>query len=149
MSLMLGWSRWTSLSEWICSRTKCWDAAKPVGRPWDSTRRPRATNALMARRSLVLFRASYLTLRLRLLKAAIQGISAEMGHEHFFERTAVRYPIWAVQVGLLIPLTFTRHRLSPLAAFTSGAYFPQDGRRWQWICEIYTASFKGIFEGPK
>ena len=30
---------------------------------------------------------------------------------------------WAIQVGLLTPLTFARHRLSPLAAFTSGAYF--------------------------
>ena len=30
---------------------------------------------------------------------------------------------WAIQAGLLTPLTFARHRLSPLAAFTSGAYF--------------------------
>ena len=30
---------------------------------------------------------------------------------------------WAVQAGLLTPLTFAWHRLSPLAAFTSGAYF--------------------------
>ena len=29
---------------------------------------------------------------------------------------------WAIQAGLLTPLTFVRHRLSPLAAFTSGAY---------------------------
>ena len=29
---------------------------------------------------------------------------------------------WAVQ-RFLTPLTFTRHRLSPLAAFTSGAHF--------------------------
>ena len=28
---------------------------------------------------------------------------------------------WAIQAGLLTPLTFARHRLSPLAAFTSGA----------------------------
>ena len=47
---------------------------------------------------------------------------------------------WVVQVGLLTPLTFVQHRL---AAFTSGAY----GRRWQWICEFYTANFKGIFGG--
>ena len=26
------------------------------------------------------------------------------------------FPYWAVQAGLLTPLTFTRHRLSPLAA---------------------------------
>ena len=36
---------------------------------------------------------------------------------------------WAVQAGLLTPLTFARHRLSPLAAFTSGAYFLHSGRR--------------------
>ena len=28
-----------------------------------------------------------------------------------------------IQAVLLTPLTFARHRLSPLAAFTSGAYF--------------------------
>ena len=55
---------------------------------------------------------------------------------------------WAVQAGLLTPLTFARHRLSPLAAFTSGAYFLYNGRQWQWICEFYTANFKGIFGGP-
>ena len=32
---------------------------------------------------------------------------------------------WAVQARLLTPLTFARHRLSPLAAFTSDAYFFQ------------------------
>ena len=36
---------------------------------------------------------------------------------------------WAVQAGLLTPLTFVRHRLSPLAAFTSGAYFLHNGKR--------------------
>ena len=30
---------------------------------------------------------------------------------------------WAIQAGLLTPLTFARHCLSPLAAFTSGGYF--------------------------
>ena len=29
--------------------------------------------------------------------------------------------------GLLTPLTFARHRLSPLDAFTSGAYFTMEG----------------------
>ena len=48
---------------------------------------------------------------------------------------------WAIQAGLLTPLTFGPHRLSPLAAFTSGAYFLH-------ICEFYTANFKGIFGGP-
>ena len=54
---------------------------------------------------------------------------------------------WAIQAGLLTPLTFARHRLSPLAAFTSGAYFLHNGRRWQRICEFYTANVKGIFWG--
>ena len=35
---------------------------------------------------------------------------------------------WAGLAGLLTPLTFTRHRLSPLAAYTSGAYFLRNGR---------------------
>ena len=56
-------------------------------------------------------------------------------------------PYWAIQAGLLTPLTFAQHRLSPLAAFTSGAYFLHSGRRWQWICEFYTANVKGIFWG--
>ena len=32
-----------------------------------------------------------------------------------------------VYAELLTPLTFTRHRLSPLAAFTSGAFFTMEG----------------------
>ena len=36
---------------------------------------------------------------------------------------------WAIQAGLLTPFTFALHRLSPLAAFTSGAYFLHNGRR--------------------
>ena len=55
-------------------------------------------------------------------------------------------PNWAIQVGLT-PLTFVWHRLSPLAAFTSGAYFLHNGRQWQWICKFYTANVKGIFWG--
>ena len=35
---------------------------------------------------------------------------------------------WAIQVGLLTPLTFAWHRISPLAAFTSSAYFLHNGR---------------------
>jgi len=38
-------------------------------------------------------------------------------------RKPVSPPYWAIQAGLLTPLTFARHRLSPLAVFTSGAYF--------------------------
>ena len=41
----------------------------------------------------------------------------------------VIFRYWAIQAGLLTPLTFARHRLSPLAAFTSGAYFLHNGRR--------------------
>jgi len=55
---------------------------------------------------------------------------------------------WAVQAGLLTSLIFARHRLSPLADFTSGAYFLHNGRRWQWICEFYIANFKDILGGP-
>ena len=40
---------------------------------------------------------------------------------------------WAIQAGLLTPLIFARHRLSSLAAFTSGAYFLHSGRRLQWL----------------
>ena len=36
---------------------------------------------------------------------------------------------WAIQAGLLTPLTFARHRLSPLVAFISGVYFLHNGRR--------------------
>ena len=39
------------------------------------------------------------------------------------------FAYWAIQAGLLTPLSFARHRLSPLAAFTSGAYFLHNGRR--------------------
>ena len=38
------------------------------------------------------------------------------------------YTYWAIQAGLLTPLTFAQHCLSPLAAFTSGTYFLQNGR---------------------
>ena len=60
--------------------------------------------------------------------------------------TCIQY--WAIQAVLLTPLTFALHHLSPLAAFTSGAYFLHNGRRWhwQWIWEFYTANFKGILE---
>ena len=35
-------------------------------------------------------------------------------------------------MGLLTPLTFAQHCLSPLSAFTFGAYFLHNGRLWQW-----------------
>ena len=35
---------------------------------------------------------------------------------------------WAIQAGLLTPLTFARHRLSPLVAFTSVlTFFTMEG----------------------
>ena len=37
-------------------------------------------------------------------------------------------PYLVIQVGLLTPSTFTWHCLSPLAAFTSGAYFLHNER---------------------
>ena len=82
-----GRSRWSSL---------CWDTTKPVRRPEDSRRGPRARNALsivwqMARRSLVLFRASYASLWLGLRNAMVQAVNTKMGHEHFCERMAVLY----------------------------------------------------------
>ena len=50
--------------------------------------------------------------------------------------TMVKQPLWllwwlywAIQAELLTPLTCARHRLSPLAAFTSGAYFLHTGGR--------------------
>ena len=50
-----------------------------------------------------------------------------------FASTAVvlykNYNLQVVQVGLLTPLTFARHRLSPLAVFTSGACFLHNGRQ--------------------
>ena len=56
-------------------------------------------------------------------------------------------PSSMIQAGVLTPLTFARHRLSPLVAFTSSAYFIHNGRQWQWIWEFYTVNFKGIFGG--
>ena len=56
------------------------------------------------------------------------------------------YNSWAVQAGLLAPLTFARHRLRPLAAFTSGTYFLHNGRRV--TVNFYTANFKDIFGDP-
>ena len=66
----------------------------------------------------------------------------------YFLLSVYLFPIyWVVQAGLLTPLTFARHHLSPLAAFTSGAFFLHNGRWWQWICTFYTANFKDIFGG--
>ena len=51
--------------------------------------------------------------------------------EHWAD-SHVRRPMmlyWAVQVGLLTPLTFVQRHLSPLAAFTSDVYFLHNGRQ--------------------
>ena len=45
----------------------------------------------MARWSLVLFRASYVSRWLGLLNATIQAINAKMGYKHFFKRVAVLF----------------------------------------------------------
>ena len=39
----------------------------------------------------------------------------------FVKRMRLGTSYWVIQAGLLTPLTFARHRLSPLVAFTSGA----------------------------
>ena len=67
---------------------------------------------------------------------------------HGLWHTAARWSYRVVQAGLLMPLTFARHRLSPSAAFTSRAYFLHNGWRWQWICKFYTVNSKDIFGGP-
>ena len=54
------------------------------------------------------------------------GFTVKQGETTIHEDSAA---YWAVQAGLLTPLTFARHRLSPLAAFVSGAYFLHNGRR--------------------
>ena len=60
--------------------------------------------------------------------------------------TVHRLHLQGVQAWLLIPLTFARHSLSPLAAFTSSAYFLHNGRWWLWIREFYTATLKTFLE---
>ena len=56
----------------------------------------------------------------------ISQVSVKQGATTIHEDSAA---CWAIQAGLLTPLTFARHRLSPLAAFTSCAYFLRNGRR--------------------
>ena len=53
---------------------------------------------------------------------------------------------WAVQAGLLTPLTFARHHLSPLAAFTSGAYFLHNGRRDSEFAKFTLPTLKAFLE---
>ena len=56
-------------------------------------------------------------------------------------------PVWVlvVQTGLLTPLNFTWHRLSPLTAFTSGVYFLHNGRQCQWICKFTVPALEAFY----
>ena len=56
-------------------------------------------------------------------------LADRQGQSIYSEQREETVVYWAVQAGLLTPLTFARHRLSPLAAFTSGAYFLHNGRQ--------------------
>ena len=53
------------------------------------------------------------------------GCSSALGLAVF---TVHRLHLLGVQAWLLTPLTFARHSLSPLAAFTSSVYFLHNGR---------------------
>ena len=53
---------------------------------------------------------------------------------------------WAIQAGLLTPLTFAQHRLNPLAAFTSGAYFLHNGRRNSEFANFTLPTLKAFLE---
>ena len=57
-----------------------------------------------------------------------------------------RCKIRAVQAGLLTPLTFARQRLSPLAAFTSGAYLLHNGRRDSEFVNFTLPTLKAFLE---
>ena len=45
-------------------------------------------------------------------------------------------------------LVFYPASVKSLGCFTSGVCCLHNGRQWQWLGEVYIASFKGIFEGP-
>ena len=56
----------------------------------------------------------------------------DLGHKHMINTFRVRQLClyyWVIQAWLLTPLTFTWHRLSHLAVFTSSAYFLHNGRQ--------------------
>ena len=48
--------------------------------------------------------------------------------------------------GVVNPLTFARHRLRPLAAFTSGAYFLLNGRRDSEFANFTPPTLKAFWE---
>ena len=49
-------------------------------------------------------------------------------------------------MGLLTPLTFARHHLNPLAAFTSGAYFFHNGRDDSEFANLTLPTLKTFLE---
>ena len=63
------------------------------------------------------------------------------------QKTCIK-KVWyrAIQAGLLTPLTFARHRLSPLAAFTSGAYFLQMEGSNSEFANFILPTLKAFFE---
>ena len=83
--------------------------------------------------SVYLRHASPFTLSWRIhLPNHVCGFKCSMNRALVPEDTgdlSVHTAYWAIQAGLLTPLTFARYRLSPLAAFTSGVYFLHNGRR--------------------
>ena len=55
---------------------------------------------------------------------------------------------WAIQVGLLTPLTFARHRLSPLAAlFPVHTFFTMEGGDREFA-NFTLPTLKAFFEAP-
>ena len=55
-------------------------------------------------------------------------LSSESKHQLDYSMMRKCFLYWVVQVGWLTPLTFARHHLSPMVAFTSGVYFLHSGR---------------------
>ena len=55
-------------------------------------------------------------------------VTVLIAYRQYIAIVTVLIAYWVVQAGLLTPLTFAWHCLSPLAAFTSVAYFLHSGR---------------------
>ena len=53
---------------------------------------------------------------------------------------------WVVHAGLLTPLTFARHHLSPLAAFTFGVYFLHNESGDSEFANFTLPTLKAFFE---
>ena len=63
--------------------------------------------------------------RRRRLKWNRKNVKKMIGKNFWFSA----YLYWAIQVGLLTPLTFAQLHSSPLAAFISSVYFLHNGSR--------------------